>query len=239
MCECAVSSSPPPQECVPNNILSREFSVEKMFPDSTLENNDALPELSGKRPSRRNADEVLSDLSDTRNGDSPIISCSAERNGDAAPITPMGAPAVDVILSNTASAIDEGRSPCPLVALPDESVRSPTPNLDLSTDIGGGDWGINCSFDLPIGMNALPLPTLLFGVGDILGLKARKAVPWVLIPPVECRRKRGSESGGIANRSLSSVEYKKGRSSCSRDMPGGDAVAHRCLLAVPVKGTLS
>ena len=65
------------------------------------------------------------------------------------------------------------------------------------------------------------------------------AVPWVLRPPVECKRKRGSDSGGIANLSLSSVENSNGRSSCRRDMTDGDTVAQRCRLAAPVKGTLS
>mmetsp|Transcript_13451 Transcript_13451/g.21916 ORF Transcript_13451/g.21916 Transcript_13451/m.21916 type:complete len:185 (-) Transcript_13451:179-733(-) len=144
MLECAVSSSAPPHECVPNSILSPEFSEGNRFLDSPLENNDILPELSGKSESIRNADEVLSELSDIpRKGDSPTISCFVERKGDEAiTLPPMGAPAIDVILSNTASAMDEGRSPCPLAlaALPVEIVRSARPNLALW---GGGDWGKN------------------------------------------------------------------------------------------------
>lgn len=237
MLDCPVSSSAPPHECVPKSILSPDLSGEKMFLDSPLENND--PELSGISESRRNADGALvSDVDDARKGDSPTISRFVERKGDD-PITapPMGPPLVDVILSNTASAIDEGRSPCALTALPVEMVLSPGPNLALSTFRGGGDWGINCSLDFPIGTNALPLP--MFGWEGTFEEKARMAVPWVLRPPVECRRRRGSESGGIANRSLSSVENKKGRSSCRRDIPGGDTVAQRCLLAAPANGILS
>ena len=40
MLECAVSSSAPPHECVPNSILSPEFSEGNRFLDSPLENND-------------------------------------------------------------------------------------------------------------------------------------------------------------------------------------------------------
>ena len=39
-------------------------------------------------------------------------------------------------------------------------------------------------------------------------------------------------------KNLNEVENKKGLSSCRRDIPGGDTVAQRCLLAVPVNGIL-
>jgi len=69
----ASKTSPvPPHECVPKSILSG-ISEEKRFrpPDSPLEKSDILPELSGRRLSIRNADEVFSELSDipTRKGD--------------------------------------------------------------------------------------------------------------------------------------------------------------------------
>jgi hypothetical protein len=169
MLECAASSSDPPHECVPNSVLSPELSREKTFLESPLENKDILSEFPGRSVSIRNADDVLSEFEDTRKGDSPIISCFVGWKGvvpsNAPP--PIGAPevVVDVILSKTASAIDEGRSPCAL--LPTEIVRSPTPNLDLSIARLGGDWGRNSSFPFsPMGTNALPLP--IFGGGVTL-----------------------------------------------------------------------
>jgi len=52
---------------------------------------------------------------------------------------------VDVMLDNTASAMEEGRSPCPLVALPVEMVRSFTLNFARSIISDGGLWSRNRS----------------------------------------------------------------------------------------------
>mmetsp|Transcript_620 Transcript_620/g.1417 ORF Transcript_620/g.1417 Transcript_620/m.1417 type:complete len:312 (-) Transcript_620:1369-2304(-) len=245
-----LKSSPPPappHECVPRSILSEVSLEEKRLrppvaPDSWLEKRDMLPDpCSGRRVSIRNAEEAFSELSHdmpTRNGEfSPTKSRSdmEARKGDAPcppPMTvpPMGPPEVEVMLANTASAMDEGRSPWPLLAaLEVEIVRSFAPNLTRSRVGGGGLWGRNRSLLFP----CCCFPEM--GTKALLSETPPPPPPppmWVFSPPVVWSLGLGSESGGIASRSFSSFEKRKGRSSWRRDMPGGLTVAHRCRLAL-------